>query len=509
MPRKRVRPKAKPVKVKLPEWIMGGDPQKIADVCGWTVEGTEEPGLWLMGSHEGVHGTTSNLLRISKLADRKNGHLADAYTRMHRLKRHDGIAGDDLWNIARNAHSRLVKLYPEESATMLLSMRMLITASRTAAEAAHITQRTFTEYLLPVAANPSVHLVEISDTLGYRYTAARTLLATKDEVTAESFKATDMISRSSRGLFSDTSMGLDAYFACMCASLSPLVWAYPIGRPGGVVLLLFGDAMAGQESFARDKIQLLAPDRLAAENHRQPTSSPEVYVRAANWWVTQLSTLFSIITEPANYVEGELYDPAEATERLLSVEQMFRDCQSILTQTRDDHARTTLTFTLLKRLQGLIPSYNWKAVVGRNALESIVEKLQTDVPVELHDVFLGRAERAVRAVKSLENGFFAAGEDPACPVVLPDKNGSHVPTERRNAVTEWLQLVRNSLHGFDQQPSRRDRALLAAHDGVIPGDFADVAWLHILDLVAHPEKLAKFELLRKINESKTRRTKQD
>lgn len=508
MSTKRARPKAKPVKVKLPEWIMGGDPQKIADVCGWTVEATEEPGLWLMGSKEGIHGTNGNLLRISKLADRKNGHLAGAYTRMHRLKRYDGIAGDDLWNVAMNAHSRLVKLYPEESATMLISMRMLISASRTASEAASMTQRTFTEYLLPVADNPSVYLVEISDALGYRYTAARTLLATGDEITAETFKATNMISRSSRGLFSDTSMGFDAYFACMCASLSPLVWAYPIGRPGGVVLLLFGDAMAGKESLARDKIQLLAPDRLRAENHPLPTSSPEIYIRAANWWVNQLSTLFSIITEPANYVDDELYDPAEATERLLSVEQMFRDCQSILTQTRDDHARTTLTFTFLKRLEGLIPGYKWKAVVGRNALEDIVEKLRTDVPIELHDVFVRRAERAVRAVKSLENGFFAAGEDTASPVVLPDKNGARVPTERRNAVTEWLQLVRNSLHGFDQQPSKRDRALLAAHDGVIPGDFADVAWLHILDLVAHPEKLAKFELLRKISENKTRRTKQ-
>lgn len=500
MSRKRARPKSNPVKVKLPEWIMGGDPKDIGRVCGWKVEKTDEPAVWLMGSEEGVHGNNGGLLRMSKLADRKNGHLAGAYTRMHRLKRHDGIAGDDLWDIAKSAHSRLVELFPEEPATMLMSMQMLISASRTAADAAHITQQAFTEYLLPVANNPSVHLVEVSDTLGYRYTLARTLLATKGDVTVRTFKAEMMISRSSRGLFSDTSLGLSAYFACMCASLSPLVWAYPIARPGGVVLLLFGDAMSGQESLARDKIQLLSPARLASEGRLVPAANAEVYVRAANWWVGQLSTLFSIITEPANYADDGLYDPAEATERLLSVEQLFRDCQSILTLTRDDHARTTLSFTLLKRLEGLIPAYKWKAVVGRGALERLVEKLRTDVPEDLHDVFLRRAERAVRAVKTLEDGFFAAPDQDDA-VLLPDKNGSLVPTDRQNAVTEWLQLVRNSLHGFDR-PSFRDRALLAAHDGTIPGDFPDVAWIHILDIVAHPEKLAKFEMLRKRNEKR-------
>lgn len=498
MSNKRVRAKAAPVRIKLPEWMMGGDPKEVGRVCGWTAASTEEKGVWLMGSKEGVHGTNGNLLRIFKLADRSNAHAEGAFSRIRRLKRYDGIGGDDLWNVARQAHSRLTERFPEDSAAMLMSMQMLIAASRSAADAELITQEAFKEYLLPSADNPSVYLVEVSDTLGYRFTAARTLLATKDDVTSETFKAEGLISRSSKGLFSDTSMGFSAYFACMCASLSPAVWAYPIGRPGGVILLLFGEAMVGQESLARDKIQLLSPDRRRREEDLTPPSNPKIYIRAAEWWVEQLSTLFSIITEPANYADDGVFDPAEATERLLSVEQLFRDCQSILTMTRDDHARSSLTFTLLKRLEGLIPGYRWKKVVGRNSLEAILEKLRSDVPTELHDVFLRRAERAVRSVAVLERGFFAAGDDPESPIFLPDKNGIRVATDRRNAVTEWLQLVRNSLHGFDK-PSTRDRALLAAHDGEIPGDFADVAWLHLLDVVAHPEKLAKFGRKREKN----------
>lgn len=81
-------------------------------------------------------------------------------------------------------------------------------------------------------------------------------------------------------------------------------------------------------------------------------------------------------------------------------------------------------------------------------------------------------------------------------------------TARKTAVTEWLRLVRNSLHGFEK-PSPKDRALLAAHVGNIPGDFADVAWLHILDIVTHPEKLAQFVHLDRVGDSRQRRAGSD
>lgn len=502
MSNKQTRPKAQPVKIKLPGWIMGGNPEQLARMCGWSIEATHESGIWTVKNQDRLHGSGGKLLVFTKMADRSNAESEGAYSPLNRLKKHDGVGGDDIWAVATNAHHLLLKDYPAENAAMLMSMQLLISAAPTAKEAAAITKRTFTEYILPNADNPSLYLVEVADHLSYRYTASRLLLTTKNNVSAATFKAEGMVSRSSRGLFSDTSMGLSAYLSCMSASLSPAIWAYPIGRPGGVVLLIFGDAISGQDFLSRDKIQHLSPDRQASEKDLPHPTDQNVYIRAAQWWVGQLNTLFSIITEPANYVAQGSFDPAESTERLLSVEQTFRDCQSILTLTRDDHARTTLTFTLLKRLEGLIPGYDWKKVVGRSHLESLVQQLKVDIPPEIHGVFLRRAERGAAAVTRLEDGFFASQGDEGF-VLLPDKNGVLIKTERRNAVSEWLQLIRNSLHGFGK-PSPRDRALLAAHDGNIPGDFADVAWLHVLDIVAHPEKLAKFVLLEKRGE-RTRR----
>lgn len=243
------------------------------------------------------------------------------------------------------------------------------------------------------------------------------------------------------------------------------------------------------------------PDICAPRHHAleedpgAPDISSEAFLKAAQWWINQLSTLFSIISEPSNYEDEEGYfDPAAATERLLSVEQMFRDCQSILTITRNDHARRALAFNFLTRLQGIVPGYSWKDVVGRTSLERIAGRLRNDLPQEVQAVFLGRADRAVRVVTALEDGFFLPLTEDDGRVPLPDRQGKVVPVERRTAVTEWLSIVRNSLHGFDAKPSRRHRALLAAHNGHIPGEFSDVAWLHLLDLLAHPEKLAKFEM---------------
>jgi hypothetical protein len=469
-------------------------------MCGWSIEATDEPGVWTVRSREGLHGTDGKLLEFTKMADRKNAESEGPFSRLNRLKRHDGVGGADIWEVALNAHHRLAERYPDENAALLRSMQLLISAAPTARDAAAITKESFTEYMLPNAENPSLYLVEVAEHLSYRYTVSRLLLATKNNVSASTFTTEGMVSRSSKGLFSDTAMGLSAYLSCMSACLSPAIWAYPIGRPGGVVLILFGDAVSGQDFLTRDKIQLLSPGRQTPDVNPPHPANPRVYVRAAQWWVAQLNTLFSIITEPANYVADGLFDPAESTERLLSVEQTFRDCQSILTLTRDDHARTTLTFTLLKRLEGLIPGYKWKRVVGRSSLESLVQQLKLDIPSEIHDVFLWRATRGVRAVAALEDGFFTSPGDDG-PILLPDKNGVLIKTERRNAVTEWLQLIRNSLHGFGK-PSPRDRALLASHDGNIPSDFADVAWLHVLDIVAHPEKLAKFAKLNKMADPK-------
>lgn len=483
----------------MPDWMLEGDPAAIAGMCEWTVEPTDKRQEWLLRSNEGLHGTNGNLLTISKLADRTNAGSADAYSRIRRLSRHDGVMKPEVWKAALAGHAGLAKNYPEEASALLMSMSMLVTAAPTADAAAEMLQQTFTESLLPAVGEPSAYLVEVKDVVGYRFSVVRSLLTSGEHILQGSFKTEGGFAPSSKGLFSDSVLGLGAYLACMCASLSPRVWAYPIPRAGGIILLFFGTAISGQEPLPRDKIQLLSPTGSALKGEpRVAELSAKTYIRAADWWIGQLSTLFSVVTEPSNYEDSQgMFDPAAATERLLSVEQMFRDCQSILTITRDDHARRALTFTMLKRLEGMIPGYKWKDLVGKSSVEKILKTLRSELPADAQSVFLPRAERSLQVIVALEEGFFVPESAHEGTLRLPDSQGRLVPVERKTAVAEWLAIIRNSLHGFDKTPTARDRALLAAHDGHIPGEFSDLAWLHLIDILAHPEKLARFDFLRK------------
>jgi hypothetical protein len=207
---------------------------------------------------------------------------------------------------ARTGHSGLVKNFPDESSALLMSMTMLTTAAPTAEAAADNTRQTFNELLLPAVDNPAVYLIVVKDVLGYRYSVMHSLLTTGEHTNHETFKVGGILSPASKGLFSDSVLGFAAYISCMWASLSPAIWAYPIPRAGGVILLLFGTAISGQEALARDKIQLLSPMRHALEEDDVPSAiAAEDFVSAAQWWTGQLSTLFSIITEPANYEDSQ------------------------------------------------------------------------------------------------------------------------------------------------------------------------------------------------------------
>ncbi|MFK4637206.1 hypothetical protein [Paenarthrobacter histidinolovorans] len=414
---------------------------------------------------------------------------------MHRLKRYDGFVPEESWEAATKAHNRLAEHHPKDATALLMSMRMLISAALTAEAAAEMVRKSFAEWFLDSAPDASCYLIEVSETLGYRYSVTRALLNTHDPVQAEHGRAArELLFESARGLFSDTTFGLSAYLDCMCTSLSPEVWAFPIGRPGAVILILFGAPMSGQSSLPLDKIQLFSPaGHGVTESRTDPELQSPVMAKAALWWIQQLNTLFSIATEPANHVRNGVYDPSMALEKLLTLEQVFRDCQSIATATRDRHAQLSLAFQALVRMQGLVPGLNWKKVAGLSEVKSTMALIKETVPAALHPVFLPRAEQAIEALEELERGFFLANLAGENEVRLPGPNGKEELVHRRQAVTEWLLLYRNSLHGFDKVPTPRQRALLAAHDGKIPGAIADLAWLQLLALLARPESLSRFQ----------------
>ena len=113
----------------------------------------------------------------------------------------------------------------------------------------------------------------------------------------------------------------------------------------------------------------------------------------------------------------------ENFEALLSMEQAFRNVQSLSAQARDNHVRRTLLFDTLDTLEGLrSPDFAKMCELSyaQRALDEVTGLLGT----EAGRVLLPRATQAVTALQQLQNGFFAPSRLKDGGLRVPNKNGN-------------------------------------------------------------------------------------
>lgn len=444
-------------------------------------------GLWNIRSNESIHGANPRLFTINKLADKSNSGKVGQYSRLRRLKPYEQFHGKG-WQAALAMHSRLAAEHPEEVSALFASVSMLTTAAPSVDKLIDVVSDSM-GWLLPHLPSASVHLIEVNPALPHRYSIFQALLQGEGMPPTPTDDARAFGSAS--GLLHETTVGFDSYLACLVTSLSPKIWAMPAGRAGGFILYVFGDLVEGQKSHTLDPIRLLSPNHGRTVALPKTEVSPGVFSVAVKWWIDQLNLVFSYITEPGNYLEGHRFSPQMAFEKVLSLEQLFRNCQSLATNTMDQHARRIVMFNALDTLPGLIPELRWGVAVSAARCEATLLSLEAGMPKGVGSILLPRARAASQALRDLEGGFFLRNKLDGGTLTLPDKNGSERPVPLPTATTEWLRVIRNSQHGFDKNQSPRDRALLTAHDGHIPDAIADLAWLHLLSLMTFPDKLLR------------------
>lgn len=464
---------------------MGGNPEQLRELCRWELTGIDpERGRWRIRSNESVYGENPRLFTPTKLADKANAHKSP-YSRLYRLKPYEHFHGQG-WKVALEVHDRLAAKHPDQVSALLASISMLTTAAPTTARLVDVVNDAMS-WLLPHLGSTSVHLIEVDPVLSHRYSIFQALLQAEDTPPAPTEDGRAFGSAS--GLLHETVVGFDSYFSCLATSLSPDLWAVPAGRVGGVILYVFGALVEGQKSHTLDPIRLLSPGHGGTAVLPVTEILPDAYSAAVRWWTGQLNRVFSYITEPANYLKGGLFSPQMAFEKVLTLEQLFRNCQSIATNTRDQHARRIVMFNSLDSLPGLVPSMKWEVAANAAKSEATLARLEEAIPDEIRPVLLPRARSAIAALRELESGFFQKSRVTDATIQLPNKNGRDAWVSLETAATEWLRVIRNSQHGFDKEQTTRDRALLTAHDGHIPAAIADLAWLHLLNIMTFPEKL--------------------
>jgi hypothetical protein len=257
-----------------------------------------------------------------------------------------------------------------------------------------------------------------------------------------------------------------------------------------VVIYTLGGAVVGRRGEAAELLQLFLPAGRA-------TAGPGPQVRAGDidaaltWWISALDRMFTEITDPARYRTGDgRYDERRNFETLLSVEQAFRNVQSLSAHDRDRHARRVLLFDTLDTLSGIrAPAFDRMCELpcARQALAEIEEALDPAAG----RVLLPRARAAVLALEQLQQGFFLRSRLASGGLRVPDKRGNDNVMSLEAAAAAYLRVLRNAGHAFgsraDQQP--RDEVLLMSHTGDIPLDLPDLAYLYLLRLLARPEDL--------------------
>ena len=462
-------------------------------MCRWRMEVADlAGGEWDVRLEERVRRKPARIVLANRLATMSNVDTVGAYSRLRRLPTDTAVFEGMPYEYIQAELNRLGEQRPDDLAVMMYRLR-LATVSVAPGHLAGIVQQVLRDFLLPLLPEAAVYLVEVDRALAMRYGATRLLLQAQDDeamfVRPPAERADKPIFNSARGLFSDTSLGLGAYLSPLFLALSPRVWAVPAMRPGGLVIYTFGRLVAGRRGEATELLQLFFPDG-SARSGQLPHVSPADIDAALTWWAEALDRLFTEITDPVRYVRDGTYGVKENFEALLSIEQAFRNVQSLSAHARDGHVRRILLFDTLDTLEGLRRP-DFARMCELSYAQWALDEVTSLLSPEAGRVLLPRAALAVDALKQLQDGFFVPSRLQHGGLQVPDKHGVDRVISLEKAAAAYLRVLRNGGHAFGGRPAPADAVLLLAHNGDIPVDLPDLAYLYLLHLLVRPHDLRR------------------
>lgn len=281
---------------------------------------------------------------------------------------------------------------------------------------------------------------------------------------------------------------MDAYIAPLMAALSPGVWAIPISRMNGTVLLSFGRPLSGTRRVPNELLRALSSVGPESSTKFEPFDSQDAPASAISWWTERLDTMFAVLTDPDAFADSaDRFVPTVALQNLLSVEQVFRRLNSILLSHHDTHARRPAFFAVMDTLMTL-NRLSLMTMFDYRHGSSVLERLESALPKPAQEVLLPAARRGVRALRRMQDGFIL--REPDGMIRLRQDKTYDVIT----ATAKYVDMLRDANHGFTTvrggAKQREEVArMVAVHDGKVPHDLGLLAWLYLLDFLNNPERL--------------------
>lgn len=297
--------------------------------------------------------------------------------------------------------------------------------------------------------------------------------------------------QSSSGLYTGIFM-LDAYVPPLLAALAPGVWGFAVPRTFGSMIFGLGTCIAGTERDAAELLQLISiPGADVAKP--MPALSSQAAASATAWWAARLNRLFGVLSDLAVFTDrSEIYRPEKHLEAILTVEQIFRRTGSMQLAHRDANARRTLMFSVLDSMTR-INGWSLQVMFTLSHAQKVMDGLNATIPSEAAEIVLPMARDGVAALKGVQDGFFIREhlETTDVELHLPTGGRTHLSAER--ATARYLKLLRDATHGHGGRGNARGEtaALLAHHNGEIPHDIGFLAYLYLLDMLEHPDRLRR------------------
>jgi hypothetical protein len=357
----------------------------------------------------------------------------------------------------------------------------------------------FAETDEPMFPNSGVHLIRRHPALLHRSKIPAVLLRIARDRKLQQADLEDIKTASANGevVFAasdglgDGFAHLDAYLTPLLGALSPYVWAFPATRLSGTVIYTLGTAISGAAGEALEPLQLL-PTRAALEPIPPPTLSPNASSAAITWWVRRLDKALSVISDPALFSDSNgHYVPSHHQHAMLSLDQVFRRTGSIQRSYGDGDARRVLLFTVLDTLERLTDRRLVDLCTHSFALRTLKE-VRMDMNAEAQEVLLPAAERAVRALEQVQDGFYLHRQTGATSIDFSLADGTSERYTPEQAAAEYIRVLRNATHGHGsnrEDAVPRTDALLAHHDGTIHHDLPLLGYLYLLELLTRPDLL--------------------
>ncbi|MFJ2866789.1 hypothetical protein [Kitasatospora sp. NPDC087314] len=337
-------------------------------------------------------------------------------------------------------------------------------------------------------------VVDVASELAVRYTLAKFLLAAE---LAPAQLAGDGLP-AGRALTTGGIFGAQLFTAPALLALAPYVVGVPASRARAVAVWLFGRPVAGL-TFPTDQLidtvrptaeRFTGPGQRGGQN--PPAATAEQTMAFFTWWTTQVNKVLAVATDPVNFADREsnVYSPIKHWQYLASIERLFRDVAETLADTEHhETAQLRAAYDALDTLEGMCLS-TFDTLATPSHAAATLQNLRHDLPPDIAAVALPICQRAVDALDKVKDGFIQTSTyyTPTGLAGLPGKKGPMNKTWDQ-ATSLYLRRDRNSAHSF-QKLDPWQKALLFSHDGTVPRGIAGLAFLHLLDLVAHPDRIA-------------------